>query len=325
MVCPQRSTSAFGVNHRRLAFLLSGLGAAYAGVAGCFVALVYTLAPGQMYAWIGVVFAVVIIGGLGNPLGPLVAGIVIGVSESGVASVCTPATVPSAAMKIMSSGIGVFFIQKEWSRSSGKRKSMPRPSASAVRYMSPLSSSTGVRASSSTTSTGPRAVWMTATGSARAQAAASTASTSAAVRHAVMGEEAVEREATDDEIARMRALVAESLEGGALGISTNRNERHFREDGKPVSSRLATQAEFDALCDVLGDYNAGVIETILGLHTIEHVDWYDALARRTARPVIWQSVLHRWAQPDLWCQQLDRVSRTFADGYRVVLQNAPWP
>ncbi len=138
-----------------------------------------------------------------------------------------------------------------------------------------------------------------------------------AVRHAVMGEEAVEREATEAEIARMRALVAESLEGGALGISTNRNERHFREDGKPVSSRLATQAEFDALCDVLGDYNAGVIETILGLHTIEHVDWYDALARRTARPVIWQSVLHRWAQPDLWRQQLDRVSRTFADGYRA--------
>jgi N-acyl-D-amino-acid deacylase len=138
-----------------------------------------------------------------------------------------------------------------------------------------------------------------------------------AVRHAIMGEEAVEREATEAEIQRMRALVAEAMEGGALGISTNRNERHFREDGKPVSSRLATQAEFDALCEVLGDYNAGVIETILGLHTVEHIDWYDALARRTARPVIWQSVLHRWAQPDLWCQQLERVARTFADGYRA--------
>ncbi len=138
-----------------------------------------------------------------------------------------------------------------------------------------------------------------------------------AVRHAVMGEEAVEREATDAEVERMRALVAESLAGGALGLSTNRNERHFREDGKPVASRLATQAEFGALCDVLGDQSAGVIETILGLHTIEHVDWYDALARRTARPVIWQSVLHRWAQPDLWRQQLDRVARTFADGYRA--------
>ena len=138
-----------------------------------------------------------------------------------------------------------------------------------------------------------------------------------AVRHAVMGEEGVEREATDDEVARMRALVAEALEGGALGISTNRNERHFREDGKPVSSRLATEEEFNALCDVLGDYSTGVIETIVGLHSVARIDWYEALARRTSRPVIWQSVLHRWAQPDLWHQQLDRVAQVFRDGYRA--------
>ena len=74
--------AAFGVNHRRLALVLSGLGAAFAGVAGAFVALIYTLAPAQIYAWIGVVFAAVILGGLGNPLGPLLAGVVIGVTEA---------------------------------------------------------------------------------------------------------------------------------------------------------------------------------------------------------------------------------------------------
>jgi branched-chain amino acid transport system permease protein len=93
--------AAFGVNHRRLAFLLSGLGAAYAGVAGCFVALVYTLAPGQMYAWIGVVFAVVIIGGLGNPLGPLVAGIVIGVSEALTMALTAPAWAPLVSFGLL--------------------------------------------------------------------------------------------------------------------------------------------------------------------------------------------------------------------------------
>src|SRR6185503_999896 len=44
-----------------------------------------------------------------------------------------------------------------------------------------------------------------------------------AVRQSVMGEESVEREATDEEITRMQAVVAESLHGGALGLSTNRN------------------------------------------------------------------------------------------------------
>ena len=42
----------------------------------------------------------------------------------------------------------------------------------------------------------------------------------------------------------------ESILGGALGLSTNRNERHMREDGLPVPSRLATEDELLALCDV---------------------------------------------------------------------------
>ena len=45
--------------------------AAYAGVAGAFIALISTLAPSQIWAWLGVVFAVVIIGGLANPIGAL--------------------------------------------------------------------------------------------------------------------------------------------------------------------------------------------------------------------------------------------------------------
>ncbi len=85
-----------------------------------------------------------------------------------------------------------------------------------------------------------------------------------AMRHNVMGEEAVERAATVKEVQQMRGLVADAMEGGALGLSTNRNERHMREDGKPVASRLAEDEELFALCDVLAERNGGVIETILG-------------------------------------------------------------
>ncbi len=93
--------AAFGVSPRRLALLLSGLGAAYAGVAGTFVALVYTLAPAQIYAWIGVVFAVVILGGLGNPLGPLLAGFGIGISESLTMAVAEPAWAPLVSFALL--------------------------------------------------------------------------------------------------------------------------------------------------------------------------------------------------------------------------------
>jgi N-acyl-D-amino-acid deacylase len=138
-----------------------------------------------------------------------------------------------------------------------------------------------------------------------------------AVRHNVMGEEAVERKATAKEVQQMRGLVLDAMEGGALGISTNRNERHMREDGKPVASRLADDEELFALCDVLSERNAGVIETILGRNKIEHFDFYHALAKRTQRPVLWQSLQHRWAEPNLWREQLDAVEPIFRDGYRA--------
>ena len=138
-----------------------------------------------------------------------------------------------------------------------------------------------------------------------------------AVRHNVMGEESVERTATATEIQQMRGLVSDAMLSGALGFSTNRNERHMREDGKPVPSRLASDEELFALCDVLGEMNSGIVETILGRNKLEHFAFYHELARRTQRPIIWQSVHHRWAEPDLWRQQLAAVEAIFQDGYRA--------
>lgn len=93
--------AAFGVDHRRLALLLSGLAAAFAGIAGAFIAMIYTLFPAQIFAWIGVIFAVVILGGLGNPLGALIAGLVIGVSESLTMALTEPAWAPLVSFSLL--------------------------------------------------------------------------------------------------------------------------------------------------------------------------------------------------------------------------------
>jgi branched-chain amino acid transport system permease protein len=93
--------AAFGVNHRLQGFLLSGVSAAYAAIAGTFIALISTLAPPQIWAWVGVVFAVVIIGGLANPVGALLAGLLIGVSESVTMAVVTPAWAPLVAFSVL--------------------------------------------------------------------------------------------------------------------------------------------------------------------------------------------------------------------------------
>lgn len=100
--------SAFGVNQRLLSLVLSGLCAAFAAVAGVCLALSHTLAPSQIYAWIGVVFAVVMLGRLGNPLGPLVAGLIIGVSEAITMALTAPAWAPLVSFSLL---IGVLLLR----------------------------------------------------------------------------------------------------------------------------------------------------------------------------------------------------------------------
>ena len=93
--------AAFGVNEKLLGYLVSGLAASIAAVAGLCLALNHTLAPVQIYAWMGVVFAAVMMGGLGSPVGPLVAGIVIGVSEALTMAVTAPTWGPLVSFSLL--------------------------------------------------------------------------------------------------------------------------------------------------------------------------------------------------------------------------------
>ena len=93
--------AAFGVNQRRNALLLAGTCSALAAIAGVCLALSFTLAPSQIYAWVGVVFAAVMLGGLGRALGPLVAGTLIGVSEAITMAVTAPSWAPIVSFTLL--------------------------------------------------------------------------------------------------------------------------------------------------------------------------------------------------------------------------------
>jgi len=103
--------TAFGIDHKKLAFLLSGVCAAYAGIAGVYVALIFTLSPSQIWAWLGVIFAVVIIGRLGNPVGALIAGFVIGMSEALTMVAVNPAWAPLVSFSVL---IGLLVWKPRW-------------------------------------------------------------------------------------------------------------------------------------------------------------------------------------------------------------------
>ncbi len=93
--------AAFGINQKALSLLLAGLCAALAGVAGICLALTFALTPSQIFAWVGVVFAAVMLGGLGSALGPLVAGVIIGVSEAVTMAVTSPSWAPIVSFSLL--------------------------------------------------------------------------------------------------------------------------------------------------------------------------------------------------------------------------------
>ncbi len=97
---PQMST-AFGINQKFITTCVAGTCTALAAIAGICVSLIFTLNPSQLYTWIGVVFAVVMLGGLGSAFGPLLAGMLIGISESITMVFIAPSWAPIVSFTLL--------------------------------------------------------------------------------------------------------------------------------------------------------------------------------------------------------------------------------
>ena len=74
-------TQAFGVNVPRMVTLTYGFGVGLAGLAGVFAAPIYQVSPLMGADLIIVVFAVVVIGGMGSIMGSIITGFGLGVVE----------------------------------------------------------------------------------------------------------------------------------------------------------------------------------------------------------------------------------------------------
>jgi N-acyl-D-aspartate/D-glutamate deacylase len=110
-----------------------------------------------------------------------------------------------------------------------------------------------------------------------------------AVRLYVMGEDAYERPATPDELARMQAVVAESMAAGAMGFASSASPTHNGDGGRPVPSRVADLDELRALLDPVHDSGRGVVALLPG-GVIPNRELF-ALQRHVGRPITWTALL----------------------------------
>ena len=77
-----------------------------------------------------------------------------------------------------------------------------------------------------------------------------------AVRYYVMGDRAVEGQPTPEERKQMADLVAESIDAGAIGFSTNRLELHKGPDGKSIPGTFAKPEELHEIGRVVAERDA---------------------------------------------------------------------
>jgi N-acyl-D-aspartate/D-glutamate deacylase len=91
---------------------------------------------------------------------------------------------------------------------------------------------------------------------------------------------------TEDDIAKMSAIVEDGIRAGALGFSTSRTILHKSVDGELVPGTTATAEELIAIGRAMGRVGHGVFEMASDLkREWNEFEWMGALSRETGLPV----------------------------------------
>ena len=136
-----------------------------------------------------------------------------------------------------------------------------------------------------------------------------------ALRLYVLGDEAADRVASDDEIATMSRMIGEAMDAGAAGFATSFAMTHRGADGKPVPSRLADPNEYESLFRAVARSGRGVVEVTPGTNL--SIDNMYEVQKRVGVPLTYTALL---TQPTGSHNRLVEVNRAgWADGAQV------WP
>jgi N-acyl-D-aspartate/D-glutamate deacylase len=143
-----------------------------------------------------------------------------------------------------------------------------------------------------------------------------------ALRRKVMGAARAEEVATDDEIAAMRALLAESLTAGGLGFSSSQSRTHSDGDGRPITSRHADRREMLAFCEEVAAHEGTTLEYItngcLDSFSEEEVDLMTTMSLTAQRPLNWNVLTVDARSGDRIAHQLAASTTAAAAGGQIV-------
>jgi N-acyl-D-aspartate/D-glutamate deacylase len=125
-----------------------------------------------------------------------------------------------------------------------------------------------------------------------------------ALRLYVLGADATERAATADEVERMRAIVGEAIDAGAIGFATSKSPTHSGDGGRPVPSRAADIDEITRIASGMGDKDRGTFQATIGPGF--YVKELAALSEAIGRPATWTALLTMSEAPGRATTTLDK-------------------
>jgi N-acyl-D-amino-acid deacylase len=138
-----------------------------------------------------------------------------------------------------------------------------------------------------------------------------------ALRYYVMGERSLTEEpATPADIKAMAAVMAEAIDGGALGFSTSRSFMHTVPDGTPLPGTFALPDELAGIADVLARRGKGVIEVVPRIgerdgpareNSVSEMTWMEEVSRASGRPLTF-AITQSDRRPGLWSWVMDEVA-----------------
>lgn len=144
-----------------------------------------------------------------------------------------------------------------------------------------------------------------------------------AIRTFVMGDEATERTATADEVAKMAVLVREAMRAGAVGFASSTAEAHNGEGGTPMPSRLADDHELRTLVRAMSEGGNGVYMLTKGSKT--SIPYLEEIAAETRRPVVIAALFHSNTNPTAAFDWLAQVNEARSRGRDLVAQTSCCP
>ncbi|MBN8484991.1 MAG: amidohydrolase family protein [Sphingomonadales bacterium] len=149
-----------------------------------------------------------------------------------------------------------------------------------------------------------------------------------ALRVYVMGERAARKEPpTAEDLAAMRALVAEGIKAGAFGVTTSRNVMHRTRAGDLAPSLYSDVDELCALAEGLNDADGGVFQIIPAPAEPAEVEFpiLREVAEKSGRPISF-TLLDVPGQPgEGWRHHLAGLEQAARDGLTMRGQVAPRP